>query len=184
MPLVSARVISLITPDTVIGFADAGEDQSVLCASVVQLQGEILGDDPANHTFEWEQTFGTPVTLVNPNTLFPSFVNPLLSDLEFTLYVDRNTPFETSDTVFISRRPASTTSGGVYPSTVGARSNSNGAAAVFQAGTSAASMQGGNTTDVDFRTAAYPYNYPPDHTYSPIYKADDLQRINNNLGGK
>lgn len=187
MPLISARIISLITPDAIIGFADAGEEQSVFCASVIQLQGDILGDDPANHTFEWEQTFGTPVTLINSGTLFPSFVNDGLSDFEFTLYVDRNTPFETSDTVFISRRPSTTIKtsfGGNRPEvfvdgynwTSGSQTGSTGSALSF----------GGTffVDALDVRVDTYPYNYPPDHTYSPIYKAEDLRRIKNNLNGK
>jgi hypothetical protein len=187
MPLVSARVVSLIQPGTSQAFANAGEDQSVLCASIIQLQGEILGDDPALHTFEWEQTSGTPVTLINANTLFPTFVNPNLSDIEFTLYVDRGTPFETFDTVFISRRPASTVKGGMYPGTTPGRTSVpiNATNAVVQGVYGSSTLNSvSKQSDVDFRTAAYSYNYPPDHTYSPIYKAEDLRRIENNLGGK
>ena len=186
MPLVSARIVYLIKPDTSIAFANAGGDQSVLCASIIQLQGQILGDDPALHTFEWEQTAGTPVTLINPNTLFPSFVNPQVSDLEFTLYVDRNTPFETSDTVFISRRPASTIRGGLGPGQLSGPSNTVPASS--STSISAVNLRSANMldheADVDFKTGAYGYNYPPDHTYSPIYKAEDLRRIKDNLGGK
>ena len=87
MPLVNVNVHNIIVSDAIAALAFAGNDQSVLCASVVQLQGSITGDDIANHTFEWEQTFGTPITLINPNTLTPSFVNPQVSDIEITLYI-------------------------------------------------------------------------------------------------
>ena len=182
MPLISARIVNLIKPDTAVGFAEAGEDQSVFCASVIQLQGQILGDDPALHTFEWEQTFGTPVTLINPNTLFPTFINPQTSDIEFTLYVDRGTPFETSDTVFISRRPSS------FNRTMIAGSNfappSKMPTGAFSANTANSTFSNTQAIDVDFAVGAYSYNYPPDSTYSPIYKAEDLRRIKDNLGGK
>lgn len=182
MPLISARIVNLIKPDTAVGFAEAGEDQSVFCASVIQLQGQILGDDPALHTFEWEQTFGTPVTLVNPNTLFPTFINPQTSDIEFTLYVDRGTPFETSDTVFISRRPSS------FHRTMIAGSNfappSKMPTGAFSVNTANSTFSNTQAIDVDFAVGAYSYNYPPDSTYSPIYKAEDLRRIKDNLGGK
>ena len=107
MSFISARIISVIRPDTVDGVAFAGANQSVLCAAIVTLDGQIIPGPVEEHTFEWEQTSGTPVTLLNPTTLTPSFVNPQISDIEFTFFVDRNTPFEDSDIVIISRRPES-----------------------------------------------------------------------------
>jgi len=105
MPFITARVLSVVRDDTApLGFVSAGPDQSVLCATLVQLEAVIIGDI-TQHTFEWEQSFGTPVTLINPNTLTPSFVNPQTSEIIFTFYTDRGTPFEQSDDVLISRRP-------------------------------------------------------------------------------
>jgi len=107
MPFITARVVSTIRPDAIAADAFAGPDQSVLCASIVQLEATIIGDDIENHTFVWEQTFGTPVTLINPNTLTPSFVNPQTTDIEFTFYLDKDTPYESADVVIITRRPTS-----------------------------------------------------------------------------
>ncbi len=183
MPLVSARVVSLITPDAIAAAAFAGPDQSVLCASIVQLTGEIIGDDVANHTFEWEQTFGTPVTLINPNTLTPSFVNPQTTDIEFTFYVDRNTPYESSDTVLITRRPTSTATNIAIQGGVSRQQQPRQSQGGEKAAFSFVAGSGNEDVDIDLRAASYSYNYPPDATYSPIYKAEDLARISRNLNG-
>ena len=81
MPFITARVVSVIRTDAIAALADAGADQSILCLTLVQLQGQILGDDAANHTFEWEETLpGGSITLINANTLSPSFLDPGSSD--------------------------------------------------------------------------------------------------------
>jgi hypothetical protein len=186
MPLVSVNVFTIFSDPTPEAVAFAGEDQSILCASFVTLQGEITflpGDSIDNHTFEWEQDAGDIVTLINPNTLTPSFVaDPLaLNDYAFTLYVDRGTPLEVSDQVIITRTPTTTITGalgaGVFGSNAGTTAN-------WAPSASASAMQADLLTDVDLKATSYPYNYPPDSTYSPIYKAEDLRRIKNNLAGK
>lgn len=167
MPFITARVLSVIVDDAAQALADAGEDQSVLCAATVILDGEILLDDIENHTFEWEQTFGTPVTLINPNTLTPSFVNPQVSDLEFTLYVDRNTPFEDSDVVLVSRRPQDKASASTAAS---ARTS------VALMGAGPAQIQSQAHFDADATVMPLAFTEPP-ATYSPLYTADDLDRV-------
>jgi len=169
MPFITARVVSVIRTDTGAALANAGTDQSVLCASLVTLGASIIGDDIANHTFEWEQTFGTAVILINPLTLTPSFVNPQTTDIEFTFYLDRNTPFEDSDTVFISRRPQSA----VTTSNI-----STQAAKVYQISAASGAAQVSTQSFFDANAKVFPlaYDQPP-ATYSPIYTAEDLDRI-------
>ncbi len=174
MPFISARVISVIRIDTPQNLADAGANQSVLCAATVFLQGDIIPGPVEDHTFVWEQTFGTPVTLINPNTLTPSFVNPLVSDIEFTLYVDRNTPFEDSDTVFISRRPEATPLG--FIGTESTTSPSGTVAPEF------ASITTTFLTLADATVTGSAFTDPPAR-YSPIYTTEDLDRVRNNLSG-
>jgi hypothetical protein len=174
MPFISARVISVVLPDTPENVADAGPNQSVLCAAIVTLQGNIVPGPVEDHTFEWEQTFGTPVTLLNPTTLTPSFVNPQISDIEFTFYVDRNTPFEDSDTVVISRRPqTSTFSGGGSISVQGL----NGTAQIISQG-----QAGSGFTNEDAFVTGSAYAEPPVR-YNPIFTAEDLDRIRRNPFG-
>ena len=178
MPFITARVISVIRDDVIAALAFAGSDQSVLCTALVQLQGQIIGDDIANHRFEWEQTAGTPVTLINPNTLTPSFVNPLVSDLEFTLYLDRNTPYEDSDAVFVSRAPQSSMTavgGGTASST-----NRPGTA------TAASNISGTNDELINgnAHVTGWVFNEPPSPRYSLIYSAADLKFMRENLNGQ
>jgi len=180
MPFITARVVSIVRADAVQALANAGPNQSVLCASIVQLEGEIIGDDIANHTFVWEQTFGTPVTLINPNTLTPSFVNPQVSDLEFTLYVDRNTPYEDSDTVFISRAPET------FVAAWGGNESGNpqGTGTTIQGQATASNTIGTNN---EFYLNAYvggwSYLNPPEARFSPIFTPDDLDRVRRNISG-
>ena len=181
MPFITARVISVVRPDAIAALAFAGNDQSVLCASVVQLEGSITGDDIANHTFEWEQTFGTPITLINPNTLTPSFVNPQVSDIEITLYIDRNTPYEDSDTVFISRGPQDAVT---YYGEAGTK-GLGGTGAVTQSNLASTNVV---ATDKGLRVLnptvdGYSYTNPPEAKYSPIFKASDLDRVRKNVKG-
>ena len=174
MPFITARVISVIRPDTAaLGFVSAGPDQSVLCATLVQLEAVIIGDI-TQHTFEWEQSFGTPVTLINPNTLTPSFVNPQTSEIIFTFYTDRGTPFEQSDDVLISRRPTdifrNSLGTGADPNTggTGSPTTSNVVLPQFR--------------DLNVRLTNDTYNYPA-AGYSPIYTVTDLDKVREDLGG-
>jgi len=176
MPFITARVMSVIRDDSIAALADAGPNQSVLCASTVQLEGDIVGDDIANHTFEWEQTSGTPVTLINANTLTPSFINPQVSDLEFTLYLDRNTPFEDSDAVFISRAPES-----AYALTGGG----TGVVSTNPVATPQSNRPGNNIllTNSTAHVSGWGFTNPPTARYSPIFKAEDLDRMRKDLTG-
>jgi hypothetical protein len=88
---------------------DAGADQNVLCADTVQLEARIYVGNISNHTFEWEQLEGTPISLDNANTLTPSFDNPGTGDLVFRLWVDRNSPYEQFSDVSIFRILSSVT---------------------------------------------------------------------------
>lgn len=179
MPFITARVVSVVRADAIAAAAFAGDNQSVLCASVIQLEGEIIGDDVANHTFEWVQTFGTPVTLINPNTLTPSFVNPQVSDLEFTFYLDRNTPYEDSDVVVVSRAPTDFMSGALGAGTSGTM----GIAGVGVAGTARAGMTVSTELINDAHVSGWAFTNPPTARYSPIFKASDLDRVRENLNG-
>lgn len=107
MPFISVRIISSEVETLPIAFLSAGNDQNILCATVVQLEGVI--DAPiGTYTFEWEQLSGTPVTLENDNTLSPWFINPNTGDFLFRLWVNRNTPLEQFSDVEIFRNPAAT----------------------------------------------------------------------------
>ena len=176
MPFITARVVSIVRPDTGEAIAFAGNDQSVLCAALVQLEASIIGDDIENHTFEWEQTFGTPVTLINANTLTPSFQNPLLTDLEFTFYLDRNTPFEDSDVVIISRAPqAQITSFGGAAGTIRRIGT-----ATTESNTLVINKE---LINEDAHVTGWGFTNPPTARYSPIFEASDLDRVRENLTG-
>lgn len=176
MAFISARIISVVVDDAIPAQANAGPDQSALCIVTITLEGNIDGDLDANHTFEWEQTFGDTVTLDNPNSLTPSFVNSLSSDIEFTFFVDRNTPFEDSDTVFISNK-AGTRSIGIAVGTQASVSTNPGVAIVNKSSISSELL----LVDNVFVTGAAYTN--PLVRYSPIYKAEDLDRVRENLLG-
>lgn len=107
MPFISIRIISSEAETLPIAFLSAGDDQNVLCASIVQLEGTVAAV-PGTYTFEWEQILGTPVTLENDNTLSPWFINPNTGDLLFRLWVNRNTPEEMFSDVAVFRNPAAT----------------------------------------------------------------------------
>ena len=107
MPFISVRVSQNTATVPFIQF-NAGQDQNVLCAEIVELEAVVLQGDINDHIFEWEQLDGTPVLLENANTLSPWFINPNTTDFVFRFWVDRNTPFERFSDVFISRNPADT----------------------------------------------------------------------------
>jgi hypothetical protein len=109
MPLISIRIIYSEAETLPIAFLSAGEDQNILCASIVQLEGEVAAV-PGTYTFEWEQLSGTPVTLENSDTLSPWFLNPNTGDFVFRLWVNRSTPEEMFSDVEIFRNPAAATS--------------------------------------------------------------------------
>lgn len=109
MPLISIRIIYSEAETLPIAFLSAGEDQNVLCTSVIQLAGEVAAV-PGTYTFEWEQLSGTPVVLENSDTLSPWFLNPNTGDFVFRLWVNRGTPEEMFSDVEIFRNPAATAS--------------------------------------------------------------------------
>ena len=84
----------------------AGFDQVVLCEEIISLEAVVTGD-LFGHSIEWEQIEGTPVTLSDPNSLTPTFVQTNLSNKSFRLYIDRNTSREQFDDVFIFNSPVS-----------------------------------------------------------------------------
>lgn len=114
MPFVSIRVIQSEVAPEFIQFS-AGQDQNVICASIVELEAQVLVGDINNHTFEWEQLEGTPVVLENADTLTPWFINPNTTDFVFRFWIDRGTPFERFDDVNVFRNLASTLT--LYPGT-------------------------------------------------------------------
>jgi hypothetical protein len=63
------------TPDIPVGVtANAGQDQTVILGSQVTLNGN--GSTGPITAYNWVQTAGTPVTLVNSDTAVPSFTAP------------------------------------------------------------------------------------------------------------
>jgi len=102
MPFISVKVLQSEVAPEFISFS-AGSDQNVICASIVELDAQILVGDINDHIFEWEQIEGTPVTLEDSNTLTPWFVNPNTTDLVFRLWIDRGTPFEKFSDVNVFR---------------------------------------------------------------------------------
>ncbi|MEX0930659.1 MAG: hypothetical protein WDZ68_00010, partial [Candidatus Paceibacterota bacterium] len=175
MAFISARILRVIrifSPEP-LGDVDAGPNQSVLCATLVQLEATIEGD-LSQHTFEWEQTAGTPVTLINPDTLTPSFENPQTTDIEFTIYTDRNTAFELSDSVLITRVPEDRpTSFG----SISSREFPGGRATVKSSSTANKSL-----LIPDPRVGGLVYQWPPVR-FNPIYSLEDLNRVRDNLQG-
>lgn len=109
MPFISIRIIQTEVAPEFIQFT-AGDTRTILCENVVELDAQILAGDINNHTFEWEQIDGTPVTLEDANTLTPWFINPNTTDFVFRLWIDRNTPFEKFSDVDIFRNPSSNAS--------------------------------------------------------------------------
>lgn len=107
MPFLSVRILQSTATVPFIQF-NAGQDQNVLCAEVVELNAVILQGDINDHLFEWEQIEGTPVTLNDAETLTPWFINPNTVDLVFRFWIDRGTPFERFSDVRIFRQLAST----------------------------------------------------------------------------
>lgn len=105
MPFISIRIISSEVETLPISFISAGDDQNILCATIVQLEGYV-GAIAGTYTFEWEQLSGTPVVLENEDTLSPWFINPNTGDFSFRLWVNRNTPLEQFSDVEIFRNPA------------------------------------------------------------------------------
>jgi hypothetical protein len=175
MPLVSVRVQHFVIDDAIAAIPYAGPNQSVLCISTVQLQGEILGDDLANHTFEWEQTSGNAVVLNNADTLSPWFISNNI-DLEFTLYVDRNTPYEASDTVFINNTPTETIGAATFYGTA-TSAKLSGSATIASRSISDQLMLS------DVIVTASTVESPP-VGYSPLYTAEDVYNMRRMLSGQ
>jgi hypothetical protein len=109
MPFISINIIQTETNVPFISFS-AGGDQNILCSAIVQLDAVILVGDINNHTFEWEQIDGTPVTLNDADTLSPWFINPNTTDFIFRLWIDRYTPVEKFSDINIFRNPTSISS--------------------------------------------------------------------------
>ena len=174
MSFITVRVVSVIRNDTGEGLIDAGANQSVLCAVTVQLEATIFGD-ATQHTFEWEQLSGTPVTLINPNTLTPSFANPQSTDIEFTFYLDRGTPFEVSDVVLISSRPTDFVTGGA----------TGAAAATLPSGTTSVASRSPSSRFLLSEVQATPSSWvTPPAGYSPLYVPEDVFNIRNMLNAQ
>jgi hypothetical protein len=73
----TATCMATVTVTNAAPVADAGADQAVSEGATVMLSGAIMDADPGQTlTFVWMQTGGPPVTLMNANTLMPTFVAP------------------------------------------------------------------------------------------------------------
>jgi len=175
MPFITARVVSVIRDDTIAAAAFAGIDQNVLCLSTVQLEGTVIGDDPANHTYLWVQTSGDTITIINPTTLTPWFVSPGTSDIEITFYIDKDTPFEDSDVVRISATPTDNATGGATGAT--AATEFGGTATVASRSTSTSFLLS------EAKTAPSSWTNPP-AGYSPLYEPEDVYNMRNMLGAQ
>ena len=86
----------------------AGPDQLVLCENIINLEATVDGN-LFGHTIEWEQIAGNPVTLLNPNTLTPSYVEVDTTEKTFRFYIDRGTVFEQFDDITVFSKPVSNT---------------------------------------------------------------------------
>lgn len=96
------------SPVVPVDSVDAGEEQTVLCSSMIFLNGSVVGGQ--NNVFLWEQTSGTPVVIDDPTSLVTFFLNSGGDDLTFRLWVDQGLPSETYDDTNIVRTPLSNAS--------------------------------------------------------------------------
>lgn len=97
--IISDQAMAVIPVDSI----NAGENQVVLCSSMVVLDGSVVGG--ANNTFLWEQTSGSPVTIDDPTSLITFFLNVGGDDVSFRLYADKGTPYEMYDDLNVIRTP-------------------------------------------------------------------------------
>jgi hypothetical protein len=86
--------------------ADAGPDQNVAAGAVVQLNGSG-SSDPDGHTisYAWSQVSGPAVTLLNPDSVDPSFTAPATAaviELQLNVTDEYGLVSATADTVFVS----------------------------------------------------------------------------------
>lgn len=86
----------------------AGDDQTLYCGLIVQLNAIV--DQPLNlpgHVVSWEQLDGAPVTLSDASTLHPWYPFTETSDKLFRVWMDRGTPIEQHDDVYVYHTPTS-----------------------------------------------------------------------------
>ncbi|MGA2404984.1 MAG: Ser-Thr-rich GPI-anchored membrane family protein [Syntrophobacteraceae bacterium] len=87
--------------------ADAGPNQTVVGAEVVQLDGYLSSDpDDGIASYEWKQVSGIPVTLSDPSAIQPTFVAPDAGDagesLTFELTVTDQGGLRSRDTCIVN----------------------------------------------------------------------------------
>ena len=93
----------------VITFFSAGEDQSVICATDVDLEAIIIGDTEG-HTFWWDQISGNPIVWTTPRDgTTASYNNPttIFDDKVFRFWIGKGTPDEQYDDINIYGTPTS-----------------------------------------------------------------------------
>lgn len=91
--------------------ANAGADQVVNLSSNVSFNGLESVDDAEIVSYQWQQTAGTAIELINRNTATPSFIGPNSdSDLVFALTVTDDLGQIATDSVAVSIRDNDTTS--------------------------------------------------------------------------
>ena len=105
MPLI--RISSLRAYTGEITYFNAGQDGVSTCRNLDSLEGVIKGD-LTNHSLEWVQLTGEPVTFLTPiNELFVAFEFTSTDDKLFRLYLDRGTVWEQYADVWAYQTPTS-----------------------------------------------------------------------------
>lgn len=87
---------------------NAGVDFSAAEQSTVELSAAVTDQDGTITSYQWQQTSGTPVTLLNSDGISPSFLAPAVidnTDLEFSLTVIDDEDGTASDSVKVSITP-------------------------------------------------------------------------------
>ncbi len=111
-----ALLVSYIESLPVLPSANAGPDQGIVTGSPVTLHGSLSNIPPNTpSSFSWSQVIGPQVTLVNANTLTPSFTPPSPGTFAFALNVTYGSSQGTSDPVMITVGPPSAPDLSVLP---------------------------------------------------------------------
>lgn len=101
-------LVSYIESLPVLPSANAGTDQGTVTGSPVILQGSLSNIPPNTpSSISWSQVIGPQITLLNANTLTPSFTPPSSGTFAFALNVTDGSSQGTSDPVMITVGPLS-----------------------------------------------------------------------------
>ncbi|TDO99937.1 PKD domain-containing protein [Marinomonas balearica] len=105
----SSDTVSItVNPVNAAPSVSAGSDQTVNEATKVTLTGNATDGDGSTMSYQWTQTSGTNVTLLNSSAASASFMAPTLTSadtLEFKLTVTDDEGVSSSDTVSVTVNP-------------------------------------------------------------------------------